>query len=422
MRNTRHAKGLSLNFPILLPTQSPTRSDSPSPSSLGNVSPTSGSISGGATTAIPSRTTADFLTLVAAKERKVLELREELFKADAELAALKKQWASYEANKKQDEVRHSRKLRVSLNEIPSPTPSEHKDFEEERRRRRALMEMSHNAHHHTTGALGRRGSKRVFKGTHARTLSLLSPSLNKPAASNTIENLIAGEKIAETEKSASLAPGTPSITRKQTLETLVSPENLQAGLGKTYKHLAAHRRSLQPVAADMFMKQGKQVVDGVKEGLWTFFEDIRQATVGDEAVNGSSLNQRHPKHQPRPGKKHTSIHTPKDNSFWKEFGLEPPKKNDEMIQSGGTKQKSSIDSQKPPSLLTDTNSEAIEDDWDNWESSPSLAKKQPSVEHPPLDSEGLLWPELRSINENRSSREPRVLTDGTEKHSAELLI
>ena len=371
------------------------------------------------TTPSTRRTSADFLTLVAAQERRVLELREELAKADAELTSLKRQWAIYEANKKREEVRQVKRMVVPMDEVPSPTSKDKKDVEEERRRRRALVEMTNNANGHAqadTTKLGRRGSKRVFEGKHTRTLSLLSPSSTKPASGRSIDELVAPDENRLGEDASGQQLGTPSLSRMPTLDGLVSPDNLQLGFGTTYKDLATHRRSLPPAAADIFMKQGRQVVDGMREGLWTFFEDIRQATVGDEAVNGPVRQQRHssrgkhpePKRRKSKPGKTTNRVLPQDDAFWKEFGLETPQKNvdhEQESRAAHVQQKSSTDSQNPPDLLEDagTHGDEHEDDWDNWES-PKSARKGLQVEAAPLDSDGLPWPELKKLTPSKLNR------------------
>ena len=419
-RNACPTKGLSLSFPILLPTQQPSTTTSPVTASPTNTSATGSPRLKGhpvRPTQTPaqssSRTSADFLTLVAAQERKVLELREELSKADAGLTHLKKQWAVYEANKKRDEVRQVRRLAVRLDEVPSPSSTERKDAEEERRRRRALVEMTHANGQVRAGPakLHRRGSKRVFEGKHTRALSLLSPTSTKPASGRSIDELMGLDENRQSEDSAlDRQPGTPSISRMPTLDGLVSPENLQRGFEKTYKHTARNRRDLEPGAADVFMKQGRQVVDGVREGLWTLFEDIRQATVGDEAVNGPAPQQRqmrqgkHPTRRKSKSGKVGSKPAAKDNSFWSEFGLETPKTNkaSEIEKtSSGVEQNSNIDSQA--SILEDTRGHKNEDDWDDWES-PSSARKRTPVHAAPLDSDGLPWPELEKLTPSKLNR------------------
>ena len=41
------------------------------------------------------------------------------------------------------------------------------------------------------------------------------------------------------------------------------------------------------LAKDDILDTGKQLVGDFRQGLWTLFEDLRQATVGEEAINGS---------------------------------------------------------------------------------------------------------------------------------------
>ena len=339
-------------------------------------------------------------------------------KADVELSALKKQWAIYEANKKREEVRQVRRMAVPLDEVPSPDSKDRRDLEEERKRRRALVEMNNNITGHIQGDSaipGRRGSKRVFEGKHTRALSLLSPPSSKPAAGRSLDELLGSDENREADDWASdQNPGTPSLSRMPTLDGLVSPEHLQLGFGKTYKTVASNRRSLPPGTADMFMKQSRQVVDGVREGLWTFFEDIRQATVGDEAVNGPPPQQRHSRHgrHAHPARRRSSNKSGKSagkvpsatDSFWGEFGLETPKKNEETErEKSHVQQKSSTDSSNPPELLDDVNGDEHEDDWDHWES-PSTTRKVAQIETALLDSDGLPWPELKKPTPSKLTR------------------
>ncbi|EXJ93877.1 hypothetical protein A1O1_02270 [Capronia coronata CBS 617.96] len=334
----RHAKRLSLNLPILLPpTPQMSQSQSQSPTAISSYqspihsarssyqSPVHSTRSSPRIRTSPyrpsevfspdtrdpskSRTSSDFLTLLAAQERRVLELREELQKAEVDLLGLKRQWASYEANKKREEVKHVKKLQpLALDDVPtmsreSRTTPEDEVGEEERRRKRALVEKSQTIN--AAGVPnnpGRRGSKRVFEGgRHTRALSLLSPTsakghvaaLKSRAEGNSSRTDGLSGIESETEPSEYdhvLSP--PPLSRMSTLDGLISSDPLQLGFGKTYKELAANRRSLPPVAADLLVKQGKQVYDGVREGLWTFWEDIRQATVGEEGINGTTQQQR----------------------------------------------------------------------------------------------------------------------------------
>lgn len=431
-RVARHTKGLSLNFPILLPTHNTSHASSPQTASpqlpSAHGSPRTKAVSFHAThepVPSPSSSNTDFLTLVAAQERKVLEIREELSKAELELNALKKQWAVHEANKKREEVKQVRRLPVPLDDVShSPKQLDEEELEEERRRRRALVEMNNNVNTQAAGksGLGRRGSQRkVFEGKHARTLSLLSPVA--PRRSPEI-NGVGGEVSVRGSEDSQSRPQPlpidrkPSLSRMPTLDGLVSPDSLQMGgsFGKTYKDLAAHhRRSLPPAAVDM-MKQGKFVVEGVRDGLWTFFEDIRQATVGDEAIHGPSLQQQQRMNGQSAGpdrsKSKSGVKTvaaqAKEDSFWGEFGLDTPgKPQDKEARNGHVQKKSkdSTDSHSPPDLLDDIQDQ--DDEWDNWESpSPILNKGDAKVNVLSTSAEGseLPWPSLQKMTPSKLNR------------------
>ena len=353
----------------------------------------------------------------------MLELREELGKAETELNSLKKQWALYEANKKREEVRQVRRVPVPLDEVPSPKPMNEDDIEEERRRRRALVEMSNNTAHQTSasvgGKLGRKNSKRVFEGRHTRTLSLLSPTSERQTQvmpGTSIDELLETDGPRSSEDGHTAQTPQPNLSRMPTLDGFISHDSLQQSSGKTYKDVAAHRKSLPPVSADMLMKSGKQVVDGVREGLWTFFEDIRQATVGDEAVNGPT--QQRPRRQSRDPTKLARSKSksskspaldsgqPKEGSFWTEFGLDTPGKASTTppkdIRNGHVQQKSSTDSQNPPDLLADMTEN--EDDWENWESPIGLKTPSKATKIQAQPGDGLPWPELKKMTPNKLSR------------------
>jgi hypothetical protein len=431
-RAARHAKGLSLNFPILLPTSDPSQTSSPltaSPSlPSARASPRSKTVSFHDDTEAlrsPNSNATDFLTLVAAQERKVLEIREELSKAEAELNTLKKQWAVHEANKKREEVKQVRRVPVSLDDVSHSPKQDQEDLEEERRRRRALVEMKNmNKQSAAKSGLGRKGSQRkVFEGKHARTLSLLSPIA--PHKSQELPDAAAEPSEQSSLRSSEDSQATPqqlpdrkpSLSRMPTLDGLISPDALQMGssFGKTYKDLAAqHRRSLPPAAVDM-MKQGKYVVEGVRDGLWTFFEDIRQATVGEEAINGASVEQqqRMNGHNNRPSKSKSKSGNKfaaqgKEDSFWREFGLDTPgKAHDKESRSGHVQQKSkdSTDSQNPPDLLDDVQDH--DEEWDNWESpSPVLNKRDAKVDvlSSSADQTDLPWPALQKLTPSKLNR------------------
>lgn len=109
-----------------------------------------------------------------------------------------------------------------------------------------------------------------------RALSLLSPAT---AASNSTEPRpsLEADRIGRFPRSATL----PSVERNHAaiaqLDETQVPEHL----------LAQWRKTLPPPSREALMRTGKQMASDLREGLWTFLEDIRQATVGEEGINGT---------------------------------------------------------------------------------------------------------------------------------------
>ncbi|KAL8999052.1 MAG: hypothetical protein Q9169_002050 [Polycauliona sp. 2 TL-2023] len=217
-----------------------------------------------------------FLTALAAHERRVLELREELQKAEDDLSRLKKQWATHEAIKKRNEFRH----REQLQKLGPAT--------------RSSLEECRMRHHDPAGSdpydrpfpeLGsivqgeqadceqkadypistRQIQRRIFSGSrHTRALSLLSKAA--PARNN--NNLVLQQPNSQ------VMPPTqtnPSIKRSKTMGTRRPPQRT-----------CTQEMSNGP-PKEVFIETGKQIVGDLRDGLWTFFEDLRQATVGEDA-------------------------------------------------------------------------------------------------------------------------------------------
>ncbi|KAK4105121.1 hypothetical protein N658DRAFT_418142 [Parathielavia hyrcaniae] len=197
---------------------------------------------------------ADFITAIAAQERRVLELREELSRAESDLARLKKQWATHEAYKK-------RGVRRSYEPFPGLGPSAESHDEAALRRsveldrRKALLEQ------HNQQATPERNRRRVFTGRHTRTLSLLSPTRST-----------GGFSANEDDEAESTKTDFDS-------RWTAAPSALQS------KRASWASRPTQATGV-------KQLAEDLKSGLWTFMEDLRQATVGDEPITGQGVHTR----------------------------------------------------------------------------------------------------------------------------------
>ena len=193
-----------------------------------------------------------FLTALAAQERRVLELKEELGKAEADLVKLKKQWAVHEATKKKQEMRHFEPLRplVSPNrDVVVEMPEQMRRTGKDEERKRAIYVRT------------RQPQRKVFEGgRHTRTLSLLTPtSLANGNARSDKKSLV----LDSYDKSKGRSVPTTAVPRSS------------AGGFPTSTH----------GTKDDLVNTGKQFVGDIREGLWTFIEDLRQATVGDEAIS-----------------------------------------------------------------------------------------------------------------------------------------
>jgi len=229
---------LSLSFPVLPPGSTPSpRNYSPvtlSPSGL--VTPPNGEL-------CPADSVA-FLTALAGQERRVLELKEELAKAETELGKLKRQWATHEANKSRYEIAlnsgltaPSPRVDVSGSSLASPT-----SMEEFQRRQRATAT----------------GRKVLPSQRHQRTLSLLSPDRQE------FRQPFPRPKDVD-----------DTVPRKM---RSMSPPDMK---GKEVARTQSLDLPTRPGSQDDFIKTSQQIAADFRDSLWTFLEDLKQA-VGDD--------------------------------------------------------------------------------------------------------------------------------------------
>mgnify|MGYP001405595361 FL=1 len=194
----------------------------------------------------------DLITAIAAQERRVLELREELSRAEEDLARLKKQWATHEVYKKRPDRRATDPTRgIDAQDETAIRRSLELD------RRRALLTQQQ-----TSQAAPERSRRRVFTGTHTRQLSLLSPT--KPD----------GLSDYDADRSKDDSDGNNYAASAYT--SLSAPSSKRASWAP---------RSTQTSGV-------KQFAQDLKTGLWMFMEDLRQATVGDEPITGQGTYRR----------------------------------------------------------------------------------------------------------------------------------
>ena len=438
----RHKKRLTLNFPINIPTAgtttAPASADPSNISSPGSMTPltqTSARQSPSVGTPLPLDTQHDdgsaILTAIASQERRVLELREELQRAETELSSLKKQWVSSEKSKKRTAVNHHAEQLVSLRspiQPPDSTSEEHNQAgstpdsarrsKELDRRRSLRMPVS-------AGTSISANGRRVFQGSHARTLSLLSAStdsgFSKPAARPETE-------LTRTPRSATLPS---SIERPSNSDNHVFGPSMEP----TEDMISQWRKTMPPPSREALMRTGKQMASDLREGLWTFLEDIRQATVGEEGISGtevrggvtpsgqrirdsSSTSRSRDRGSEQGGMPSrsassssrgrgtqagisgkdtttttaTTKSTDIDSSFWSEFGIDTP--GQKSPSARGT---SSLPANVRPPHGSNHLEVNDEDNWDAWDSTP-----QPRKMHTPSSS--------RSTLESKHDQSPRSQT------------
>lgn len=424
---SRHTKRLTLNFPINLPPTPTARSDqnSPFPGVMTPVTQSSAHPSP-ALSAVPaliddSNDGYDFLTAIASQERKVLELREELQRAETELATLKKQWALTERSRKRTQVNLQAEVLKPLKspEVPAGDQSPSIDAQStasldspsvvsvtSKRFSRELARLESLRASGDGGMSISANGRRVFHGSrHTRTLSLLSPDLNGsfkqpfPQAQDVGEAKTENIRASRSPRAATL----PSVDRdRESGKDLNEWKPVEDALSQW-------RKSIPPSSRDALVRTGKQMASDLREGLWTFLEDIRQATVGEEGINGTeSRGMPPPSSSQRSARRPERSVTPKSRerstagisrssssaskgkavdvtksgketkpadigvSFWSEFGIDTPG------QTFASSSKPADSTRSGQNGRRDLSPPEVEDNWDVWDSPQSKKTHTPT--------------------------------------------
>lgn len=418
-------KRLTLHFPILSPNSPSERQFTRSPTP---PRPTSRQGSPGTPSSDGSPTdSTSFLTTLAAQERRVLELKEELSKAEVELSRLKRQWAQYEAGRKKDEMHQIERMR------PLTAHSMHYEGVDENAGMTPAAALKASLENGTDRPFARKSTQRVFSGSrHTRALSLLSPN----AYGSRFPRSPPREGVTSPTIPATRGHAKPGSEAR--LSTMSLGEH-ETSFSRTYRMLAGPM-SVPPPARDVFMNNGKKMASDFRAGLFTFWEDIRQATVGDEGVNGTETRISHKRSAVKPGSSPSQNHkpskkngnlserrgtsTPKlqttaltpdgrptmspgaegdDRSFWNEFDLETPATKEpekNVLKDRPARPKSEM----KPTVVD------VDDNWDIWDSpvpskgSPETTRTRSDKKRKPATGDGLPWPELKKLNPARLSR------------------
>jgi hypothetical protein len=355
----RQGKRLSLQFPI----QPAAGSNSPS------FSPRSRPQSWVATPApIPSPEAVsppepNILAVVAAQERFVLELKEELAKAEDDLKMLKKHYATQEAIKQRNDIRKVTQLQPLNTTLANSTPNQDEEvsstlwMQKEMERRKALFNSTKTS------------QRKTFTGSrHLRTLSLLSPestyspSFPQPADVGDDESTLGTMRPPPVPRSAT----SPDIHN----HVPVNGEKFEiSGLNNAQR--------------DALLRTGKQMATDFKDGLFNFIEDIRQATVGEDGVDeggaGSSGKGARKPSDNRPPLQRAASSMKSANAktgdigddFWRQHGLSEPK------TSPTNKKTHALKNTRTPQKQMSKTAEEFED-WDNWDTPNDKSVRPPS--------------------------------------------
>ncbi|KAJ5706647.1 hypothetical protein N7488_006448 [Penicillium malachiteum] len=477
----RHAKRLTLNFPINLPlNQTPTATPD-SIASPGSMTPVTQS-STRPSPALPAGSIPfdvqddgyDFLRAIASQERKVMELREELQRAETDLSTLKKQWALSEKSKKRTEINlhaepliplrspdlngtevgssaSSHRREQSMSSVGSSVvPPGRLSRELEWERRSSIRTAA------TAGTSISSNGRRVFQGSHTRTLSLLSP-VTATGPSSTSPSLADNERVGRTPRSATL----PSVERNNHNNHNTAANMMINPIDESQvpEHLLSQwRKTMPPPSREALMRTGKQMASDLREGLWTFLEDIRQATVGEEGINGTESRTMSPPNSslaPSNSRKRSSIAksqsrerlsvvggvsrssssssrgkgqaaeptTGKDSkpadiatSFWHEFGVDSPAQKSPGARRNPTEKTADVttprDENEPDHLdrhsgspVNNMEDDDTADNWDVWDTplSGSKTRHTPSSSRSTVESKRDQSPTTRGSSPRTSA-------------------
>ncbi|KAF2647823.1 hypothetical protein K491DRAFT_613960 [Lophiostoma macrostomum CBS 122681] len=364
----KQGKRLSLQFPIqpAAGSNSPGISPRSRPQSwVGGPSPLASP-----DVVAPSPTEGNLLAVLAAQERYVLELKEELTKAEQDLKTLKKHWATHESVKQRNDLRKVTQLQPLNTSLANHRPdNDDADgstmwMQKEMERRKALLNGTKTS------------QRKVFSGSrHLRTLSLLSPDKSYTPSFPQPPDI--RDPMEEPNKQP------PSLIRHSTSPDIANQiaNTVSANeIANTVRDDRYDLGGLPNIQREALLRTGKQMATDFKDGLLTFIEDIRQATVGEEAANGADNQGSHTSKVPpaqggrkasdgRPGlarassSKKSMSQKGEDigDDFWKAHGLSEPK------TATPNKKTHALKNTRTPQSKKRTPKDKEFEEWDSWD-------------------------------------------------------
>ncbi|KAK9429928.1 hypothetical protein V1505DRAFT_137682 [Lipomyces doorenjongii] len=216
----------------------------------------------------------DFLTLLATKQRRVLELREELSKAEVDLKELQQQWSAHE-----DRTRRSVQLQA-VTGLPNGARNR-LSFDGSRpgnSGRKTMSTMLASNPSITTSTDNRREGGTGFG-------RLLSPSFPFPSPPKTAPS---GRPFAPRTSSLNDTTSTPASVSTATPGAINYP-----GINEEFEYDFDNNNNVNiPIRADEVIHMGRKLAEGINNHLWNLFDDIKQAAIGEDLSAGPTAAKR----------------------------------------------------------------------------------------------------------------------------------
>ncbi|KAI9794501.1 MAG: hypothetical protein M1833_000361 [Piccolia ochrophora] len=268
VEEAQRAKRISLSFPIQ--NTYPTSSPLPTPASSRSATPVNDGTSTPWDQDLPTLSeTGGVLVALAAQERRVLELKEDLQRAEEALENLKRQYSASEAARKQNEM-------IRMQQLPS-TGAGLSRAESNRDANGGSARFLPGTGRRRSVANNAKAQRKVISGNgHTRALSLLSP-----------ERMNVLQPPPEEHLSKSCEKEAPRIHQSP---SEYSPDS--SSFASPVSESLRQERTKPELPKEDLLRASRHIAEEIKEGLWTFIDDLRQATIGDEGIHGSLEKQK----------------------------------------------------------------------------------------------------------------------------------
>ncbi|KAK9472771.1 uncharacterized protein V1510DRAFT_407134 [Dipodascopsis tothii] len=213
---------------------------------------------------------ADFLTLLAAKQRRVLELKDELARAQAELKLLQKQWS----------VQEDRSRRTSM--APKPVARSSDLAATATAKINSLVNSRARGNRASFDGSDISGSFAGNAGAHRRDSSDYSP-VSSPARPGRAAGPfgIRSASMFESHESTPESEGDGTPTGFPVLGGVGAASDYEFYEEPGYGRQASGQHQIKP---DDVIHMGKKIAEGLNNQFWTFYEDIKQAAIGEDLI------------------------------------------------------------------------------------------------------------------------------------------